>query len=131
MDEIENAKIKNYKWESVSLNDDSGFMSKYRKDLSIKGDTVYGKVNSGTGSAARMNFSCGNLGLDYNITGIDADVWLNENIQSVGVQWFTSDTSAQFYWIYMTRWGNVGVTRKQWITEKKLIQKKDLSITLL
>ncbi len=102
---------KNYEWEKKNFSDPQNFLE-LRSDLSIKDNAVLVYEDSDKGTWGRLNFSCGNLGMDYGTSGIDIDVWMNSNVHSVGIQMYEPEFGGtQFYWFYLTRNGNIGASK--------------------
>lgn len=110
---------KRYKWERNSFEDENDFLS-MRKDLTIKDGTVYTTVKSGTGTWARLNWSCANLGMPEHSTGIEIDLWLNENLKTVGFQWWQLRSEGDsFYWVYFAKDGNFVIHKAVYNSETR------------
>lgn len=78
-----------------------------RKDLSIDDstETVKAYVESGTGSNSVSNYAMSNFGLSEKCTGIEVDVYGNQYLRNVGINWFEyldNKNPMEFYWFYYT-----------------------------
>ncbi len=92
-------------YESVKFK--KGSILSLRKDMTLDGNEITAFVDSGTGDGARNNLSCGNLGMKSPSNGISMNVYGNQNVNSVGIQWWEPIMGAErFYWIYINKSGD-------------------------
>jgi len=116
------------KWESASFSDSDGIL-KLRKDLTCNNNQINAYVDSGTGGYERLNFNCGNLGMEPLASGIDIDITLNENVETAGIQWYGQQMGTyDQYWISLSRHRciNIHQTQSVYNEETKKYSKKEI-----
>jgi len=98
--------INNYSVNNTSLKQNENVPFS-RDDLKFDSNTKIMKayVDSGTGNNGLHNYSMSQFGMAENCYGTEVDVYGNQYLRNVGINWFEKPKNAsamEFYWFYYT-----------------------------